>query len=170
MVVVNFIYFWFNMVEFLENVKNPRTGNSNWNDVWWMIFPIDWGLMIVRGAETKRPRVFFKWIKKSWSLSFVFLPVEAGIEFDEEVFPVVFLWLFELQRPMWKVYEWSALHELAWITLPKSTCISWKWNFESWVRGVTVSCWWSASCLWCSWMVFGCLELKLFKPKFKFEW
>ena len=66
MMLINFIYFQLNMIKFLENMKNPRTENPNWNRVWLMIFPIDWGLMIVSGAENKWPRAFSKWIKESW--------------------------------------------------------------------------------------------------------
>ena len=66
MALLNFIYFKLIMVEFLMNTKNPKTENSNWNHVWLMILSIDWGLMIVIGAENKWPRVFSKWIKESW--------------------------------------------------------------------------------------------------------
>ena len=169
MVVVNFIYFWSNMVKFLENMKNPRTENLNWNGVWWMILSIGWGLMIVIGAENKWPRVFLKWIKKSWSLSFVFLPVEAGIEFNGGVFPVVVWGLLEHQRPLWKVFDHPACSGMLWNSLPKSTCIKSKLNFEFWVRSVTSCCLWSASCLWCIWMMFEWSELNLLKPSYEFE-
>ena len=66
MVDVNWIYFWFNTFEFLENAKNPRTGNSKLNDVWLMIFWIVWGFMIVLGAENDWPSVFSFKCKESW--------------------------------------------------------------------------------------------------------
>ena len=61
----NFIYFQFNMIEFRKNTKNPKTENPNWNRVWLMNWSIDWGLLISDSAETKWPRVFWTGGKES---------------------------------------------------------------------------------------------------------
>ena len=140
MMSFNFIYFKPNMIKFLKNTKNPKTENPNWNRVWWMNWSIDWGLLIVDGAETKWPRVFWTGIKESQSSKLSFLPVQAEIENWIGVLPVVILWFLEHQRPSRIMYEWSAHHEFAWIVLTKSTCIQLKVKLEIEVRGVTGWC------------------------------
>ena len=140
MVVVIFIYFKPNITEFLMNTTNPKTEKSNWNRVWLMICSIDWGLMIVIGAENKWPRVFLKWIKESWSSKLGYIPVEAGIENWIWVLPVVVWGLLEHQRPLWKVYDHPACSGTIWNSPPKSTCISSKWKLEIVFRAITVGC------------------------------
>ena len=83
---------------------------------------------------------FFKMNQRIMRLKFELLPVEARIELWISVLPDVVCGLFEHQRPLGKVWEWSALHEHAWITLLKSTCTELRMELEIDVRVVTVSC------------------------------
>ena len=134
-----------------------------------MILSIDWGLMIVIGAENKWPRAFSKWIKESWISKLGYIPVEARIENWIWVLPVVVWGLLEHQWPLWKVFDHPTCSGMICNSLPKSTCISSKWNFEFWVRDVTVGYQWSASSLWCMWMMFEWLDHKFLKPNHEFE-
>jgi hypothetical protein len=151
------------------NSKNPRNWEIKLNYVWFMIVWFYWGLMIVRGAERDRPRVFSNWCTKSWSLKFSHIPVEAEIDFCFKALPVVISWSLEHQRHVWIVYEWLACSGIASISPTKSTCMQFKVKLEIYVRAVTDGCSWSGSTPWCIWIVFGWSGLKEIKPKSKFD-
>ena len=112
---------------------------------------------------------FCQKIQRIMITKFVFIPGKMRIENDANVFPVVVSWLCELQRHVWKMYEWSAPLESSWIVLPKSTCIHLKMESGNRVRAVTVACHGFGSCLWGIGKVFEWLQHSLIQPNFKFE-